>query len=316
MYIIKYTDLIYNLTVLKNQIKYLIIIVTLCGVISIKKVAVINDLSGFGKCSLTAAISVLSVMGIEPCPMPTAVLTNQTGYNNFRSVDMTDAMPSYAQMWQMLGKSFNAIYSGFVSGERQIDIIYDFIDKFRKSDTLVLVDPVMGDNGSAYATYTKSICDKMCSLAKSADIITPNLTEFCIITDTDYEYLTSFENCDLYLEKISDIAMSHLKNTGQQIVVTGINTENNLCNGVFSDGKQPAFIGTKKYGNGFSGTGDIMASVICGSLINGLDLVQAVEKASSFIEKSVVDTIKSSYDRNDGINYEKYLYTLADIGGE
>lgn len=306
----------YNLTVLKNQIKYLINYSTIYGVIYIKKVAVINDLSGFGKCSLTAAISVLSVMGIEPCPMPTAVLTNQTGYKNFHSVDMTDAMPNYAEMWQMLGKNFDAIYSGFVSSERQIDIISDFIDKFRKSDTLVLVDPVMGDNGSSYATYTKSICEKMCSLAKSADIITPNLTELCIITDTNYEYLTSFENCDLYLEKITDIAMSHLKNTGQQIVVTGISTDNNLYNGVFSDGKQPAFISTEKYGNGFSGTGDIMASVVCGSLLNGLDLVQAVKKASSFIEKSVIDTIQSSYDRNDGINYEKYLHTLADIGGE
>lgn len=308
--------MLYNLSVLEFRIKYLIISSTIYGVISIKRVAVINDLSGFGKCSLTAAISVLSVMGVEPCPMPTAVLTNQTGYKDFRSVDMTDAMQNYAEMWQILGKNFDAIYSGFVSGERQIDIISEFIGRFRTKDTLILVDPVMGDNGSSYATYTKSICDKMCSLAKSADIITPNLTEFCIITDTDYEYLTSFENCDLYLEKISDIAMSHIRKSGQQIVVTGINTENNLYNGVFSVGKQPAFISSAKYGNGFSGTGDLMASIICGSLLNCLDLVEAVKKASEFIEKSVIDTIQGPYDRNDGINYEKYLYTLADIGGK
>lgn len=284
--------------------------------IYIKRVAVINDLSGFGKCSLTAAISVLSVMGIEPCPMPTVVLTNQTGYKDFRSVDMTDAMPSYSEMWKILGKTFDAIYSGFVLGEKQIDIISDFIGKFRNSETLVLVDPVMGDNGRSYATYTKSICQKMCSLAKSADVITPNLTEFCIITDTDYEYLTSFEKSELYLEKISDIAMSYLKKSGQQLVVTGINAYNNLYNGVFSADKQPTFISSAKYGNGFSGTGDIMASTICGSLLNGYDLVEAVKKASDFIEKSVVDTIQNPYDRNDGINYEKYLYTLADIGGK
>lgn len=306
----------YNQTVLKKQIKYLIVCSTLCGVISIKRVAVINDLSGFGKCSLTAAISVLSVMGVEPCPMPTAVLTNQTGYKDFRSVDMTDAMQNYAEMWQMLGKNFDAIYSGFVSGERQIDIISEFIDRFRTSDTLILVDPVMGDNGSSYATYTKSICDKICLLAKSADVITPNLTEFCILTDTDYESLIAFEIGDLYLEKISDLAMSYLKKSGQQLVITGINTDNKLYNGVFSKGKQPAFISSAKYGNGFSGTGDLMASIICGSLLNGIDLVGAVKKASEFIEKSVIDTIQNPYDRNDGINYEKYLYTLADIGGE
>lgn len=281
--------------------------------IIIKRVAVINDLSGFGKCSLSAAISVLSVMGHEACPMPTAVLTNQTGYKDFYSVDMTDAMPNYAKMWQMLGKSFDAIYSGFVSSERQIDIISDFIEKFRNSDTLVLVDPVMGDNGKSYATYTKSICDKMCSLAKSADIITPNLTEFCIITDTDFEYLNSFEQSNLFFEKISDVAMSYIKRTGQQLVVTGINAGDMLYNGVFMTDRQPAFISSAQYGNGFSGTGDLMASIICGSLLNGIDLVEAVKKASAFIEKSVVDTIQNSYDRNDGINFEKYLYTL---GGE
>lgn len=281
--------------------------------IIIKRVAVINDLSGFGKCSLSAAISVLSVMGHESCPMPTAVLTNQTGYKDFYSVDMTDAMPNYAKMWQMLGKSFDAIYSGFVSSERQIDIISDFIEKFRTSDTLVLVDPVMGDNGKSYATYTKSICDKMCSLAKSADIITPNLTEFCIITDTDFEYLNSFEQSNLFFEKISDVAMSYIKRTGQQLVVTGINAGDMLYNGVFMTDRQPAFISSAQYGNGFSGTGDLMASIICGSLLNGNDLVEAVKKASAFIEKSVVDTIQNSYDRNDGINFEKYLYTL---GGE
>lgn len=281
--------------------------------IIIKRVAVINDLSGFGKCSLSAAISVLSVMGHEACPMPTAVLTNQTGYKDFYSVDMTDAMPNYAKMWQMLGKSFDAIYSGFVSSERQIDIISDFIEKFRNSDTLVLVDPVMGDNGKSYATYTKSICDKMCSLAKSADIITPNLTEFCVITDTDFEYLNSFEQSNLFFEKISDVAMSYIKRTGQQLVVTGINAGDMLYNGVFMTDRQPAFISSAQYGNGFSGTGDLMASIICGSLLNGNDLVEAVKKASSFIEKSVVDTIQNSYDRNDGINFEKYLYTL---GGE
>lgn len=281
--------------------------------IIIKRVAVINDLSGFGKCSLSAAISVLSVMGHEACPMPTAVLTNQTGYKDFYSVDMTDAMPNYAKMWQMLGKSFDAIYSGFVSSERQIDIISDFIEKFRTSDTLVLVDPVMGDNGKSYATYTKSICDKMCSLAKSADMITPNLTEFCIITDTDFEYLNSFEQSNLFFEKISDVAMSYIKRTGQQLVVTGINAGDMLYNGVFMTDRQPAFISSAQYGNGFSGTGDLMASIICGSLLNGNDLVEAVKKASAFIEKSVVDTIQNSYDRNDGINFEKYLYTL---GGE
>lgn len=275
----------------------------------IKKAAVINDLSGFGKCSLTASIAVLSVMGVQPCPMPTAVLTNQTGYKNHYCIDLTDELSHYKEMWSLNNESFDGIYSGYIADKRQVDIIFDFINTFRKSNTVVLVDPVMGDNGRLYSAYNDESCKKICGLARSADIITPNLTELCILTDTDFDKLNSHCASDDFLDRISEVAKGAISHSEQKIVVTGINKDGCLYNGVFS--KQDCdFIKAECHGGSFSGTGDIFASIVFASVVNGESLVSSVKKAVSFIEKATADTAKEPYDRNDGINFEKFLYQL------
>lgn len=275
----------------------------------IKKAAVINDLSGFGKCSLTATIAVLSVMGVQPCPMPTAVLTNQTGYKNHYCIDLTDELCHYKEMWSLNNESFDGIYSGYIADKRQVDIIFDFINAFRKSNTVVLVDPVMGDNGRLYSAYNNETCKKVCTLAKSADIITPNLTELCILTGTDFEKLNSYCESDDFLDRIGEVAKGAISHSEQKIVVTGISKSGCLYNGVFS--KQDCdFVKAECHGGSFSGTGDIFASIVFASVVNGENLVSAVEKAVSFIEKATADTAKEPYDRNDGINLEKFLYQL------
>lgn len=275
----------------------------------IKKAAVINDLSGFGKCSLTASIAVLSVMGVQPCPMPTAVLTNQTGYKNHYCIDLTDELSHYKEMWSLNNESFDGIYSGYIADKRQVDIIFDFIDTFRKSNTVVLVDPVMGDNGRLYSAYNDESCKKICGLARSADIITPNLTELCILTDTDFDKLNSHCESDDFLDRISEVAKGAISHSEQKIVATGINKGGCLYNGVFS--KQDCdFIKAGCHGGSFSGTGDIFASIVFASVVNGESLVSSVKKAVSFIEKATADTAKEPYDRNDGINFEKFLYQL------
>lgn len=275
----------------------------------IKKAAVINDLSGLGKCSLTATIAVLSVMGVQPCPMPTAVLTNQTGYKNHYCIDLTDELCHYKEMWSLNNESFDGIYSGYIADKRQVDIIFDFINAFRKSNTVVLVDPVMGDNGRLYSAYNNETCKKVCTLAKSADIITPNLTELCILTGTDFEKLNSYCESDDFLDRIGEVAKDAISHSEQKIVVTGISKSGCLYNGVFS--KQDCdFVKAECHGGSFSGTGDIFASIVFASVVNGENLVSAVEKAVSFIEKATADTAKEPYDRNDGINLEKFLYQL------
>ena len=275
----------------------------------IKKAAVINDLSGFGKCSLTATIAVLSVMGVQPCPMPTAVLTNQTGYKNHYCIDLTDELCHYKEMWSLNNESFDGIYSGYIADKKQVDIIFDFINTFRKSNTVVLVDPVMGDNGRLYSAFSNETCKKVCSLARSANIITPNLTELCILTDTDFEKLNSHCESDDFLNRISDVAKGAFSYSEQKIVVTGIKKGECLYNGVFTK-QDCSFVKAECHGGSFSGTGDIFASIVFASVVNGESLVSAVKKAVSFIEKATADTAKEPYDRNDGINFEKFLYQL------
>lgn len=276
----------------------------------IKKVAVINDLSGFGKCSLTAAIAILSVMKVQPCPMPTAILTNQTGFENYFCADFTDNLHHYSDMWEKCGADFDGIYSGFVSNIKQIDIISKFILQFRRSYTKVLVDPVMADNGKMYSSYNKEICDKMCSLTKKADLITPNLTELCFLTDTDYKDITAKSDDKDYLEIISETAKKALTHSEQNIAVTGIKSQGYVYNGLFS-ANESYFVKSKQYGTHFSGTGDIFASILCAEIVNGNDLKTAVKKANDFLELTISDTVNEVYSPNNGVNFEKFLYTLS-----
>ena len=171
-----------------------------------KKIAVINDLSGFGRCSLTAAISVISAMGIQACPLPTAILTAQTGYPHYYLDDYTDKMDIYRQEWQKMGQHFDGIYTGFVASEAQIDQIFHFIETFHTQDTFLLVDPVMGDDGIKYDMFTPKLLEKMKALAEAADIITPNLTELCLLTDASYDTIMEITDKDILIDVIGELA--------------------------------------------------------------------------------------------------------------
>lgn len=131
-----------------------------------KRIAVINDLSGFGKCSLSVALPILSAMGLECNPIPTAILSNQTGFDNFHSVDFTDHLTPYIDVWKKQNVQFDAILTGYLASEKQVDIILDFINHFGKN-SLVFVDPVMADNGVLYDTYDEKLCEKVKCLRKS-----------------------------------------------------------------------------------------------------------------------------------------------------
>ena len=142
-----------------------------------KRVALINDLSGFGKCSLTAAIPVISVMGLQACPLPTAVLTAQTGFGEFFCDDFTDKMDCFTEQWKKMEVSFAGIYSGYLASPLQIEKVIYFLEQFQEKDTLYLADPVMGDHGKFYSMVNTEFLEGMRKLSQMADIITPNLTE-------------------------------------------------------------------------------------------------------------------------------------------
>ena len=275
-----------------------------------KSAAVINDLSGFGKCSLTAAIAVLSVMGVQPCPLPTAILTNQTGYKDHYCYDFSEHMPFYTEMWHKNNAHFDGIYSGYIAGERQVDFIKDFIKAFRKSDTKIIVDPVMGDNGQLYPAYNKITCDKIRELVKTADVITPNLTELCILSGENFNSVIEKSSSAFFFEHIEKVAKNAFFHKDMKIAVTGIKKDGYIYNGVFEKGNAE-FFRSKEYGSSFSGTGDIFSSIICGSILNDISLSDAVEKATDFIEYVIKETVKEPYEKNHGIDFEKYLYQLA-----
>ena len=152
-----------------------------------KKIAMINDLSGYGRCSLTVAIPILAAMRIQCCPIPTAILSNHTAFPTYFFDDYTDKMEAFAEKWLELGLSFDGIATGFLGSLRQIDIVLDLVERLKGEHTSVIVDPVMGDDGVPYATYTEAMCEEMKRLVCMGDVVTPNVTEACILTETSYK---------------------------------------------------------------------------------------------------------------------------------
>lgn len=264
-----------------------------------KSCAVINDLSGFGKCSLGVAIPIISAMGCEVHSLPTAVLSNQTGYDSYDIVSLTDSMSRFINHWKRLGASFNAILTGFVSDEKQLDIISGFADDFKNSDTLIIVDPVMADNGALYDCFTMSMCEKIKKLCYKADVITPNIAELALIAEEPYS-----ENCDEIKKYCAKLINKGIKS----IVVTGLKSDDKISNIVY-DSTGCEIITGKLSGGYFSGTGDIFSSIVTGGLMRGLSLSESAKLAADFISMCAADTEGRS--GNDGVNFEKFLYVLT-----
>ena len=282
-----------------------------------KKIAVINDLSGFGRCSLTAAISVIAAMGVQPCPLPTAILSGQTGYPSYFCDEYTDRMDKIRKEWEKMEVSFDGIYTGFMSESAQIEKVLRFLDSFYKKKTFLLVDPIMGDNGKGFDIFTSELRSMMRELAARADIITPNLTELCILTDTDYRMIEQMTDEKHLLTVIEQMARNMIAKGPREIVVTGIRFTDS-ADGVHKMGNLAV---TKKktdlaafpfVGESYSGTGDLFASVVAGGKARGDSLEETMQLAGKMIELALEDSVREGVPRNDGVNYEQYLWMLAD----
>ncbi|WP_332645202.1 pyridoxamine kinase [Lysinibacillus sp. 54212] len=280
-----------------------------------KKVAVIQDMSSFGKCSLTAALPVLSVMGVQAVPLPTAILTSQTGYPSFYCEDLTAKMDHFVTEWRKLGASFDGIHTGFVTGKEQIDNIFQFLNEFHTSDTTLLVDPVMGDMGEVYKLYTGELLDRMKELVKRADMITPNTTECCLLTGLSYEKLHSYKEQKDYIQALEEAGQKLHQATGAKVIITGLNppgadSDKRNVGNMYIDSNR-SFYSLREYnGESYSGTGDLFASVIMGGMMRGQDLVQSMKLAESFLAAAIDDTSQERIPREAGVNFEKYLRML------
>ncbi|WCH50093.1 pyridoxamine kinase [Lysinibacillus sp. OF-1] len=280
-----------------------------------KKVAVIQDMSSFGKCSLTAAIPVLSVMGVQAVPLPTAILTAQTGYSSFYCEDLTSKMDYFVDEWSKLGTTFDGIHTGFVTGKEQIDNIFRFLDVFHANETTLLVDPVMGDHGEVYKMFTGELLDRMKELVKCADIITPNVTECCLLTGLSYEKLQRYPNDIEYIQTLEEAGQQLQQATGANVIITGLNppttaTGKRYVGNMFVDAER-SFHSIRDYnGESYSGTGDLFASVVMGGMMRGQDLVESMKLAETFLAAAIEATSKEQVPREAGVHFEQFLRML------
>ena len=276
---------------------------------TIKKVAAIHDLSGFGRSSLTAIIPTLSAMGVQVCPLPTAILSNHTGgFPTYSYVDLTDTMEDFIDHWKALELEFDAIYSGFLGSTRQIEIVSGFIDHFGRPDNLVVVDPVMGDNGALYTSFTPEIIPEMRKLVRKAGLITPNFTEAGYLLDRccDPADFTD-ETAKDWLRRLSDF--------GPRIVVITSAPDSrrpDTTNVVAYDREDDTFwkVGCRYIPAAYPGTGDTFTSVLIGSLLQGDSLPVALDRATQFISQCIKASYGCHYPKRNGVLLEKELGIL------
>lgn len=273
-------------------------------------VAAIHDLSGFGRCSLTVAIPILSAMGVQCCPLPTAYLSAHTGFDHFTFKDMTDEIPAVTDHWNALDLPFRAVYTGFLGSARQIQLVQDAIERFRRPDTVVVVDPVMADDGVIYQTYTEEMCQGMAHLAASADVITPNLTEASLLLNVSYETLAMNETG--YRNVVEQLS----QNGTRSVVLTGVSLQPNQIGAMCFDAKTSSVfaVQTEKIGHTFYGTGDVFASVLTGALVRGKSLQVAAQQAADFVCASVKRTHAQNLPLREGVDFEPLLGLLTGNG--
>lgn len=265
-----------------------------------KKIAVINDFCGFGRCSIAVSLPIISAMKVQCCPLPTSVFSNHTGYDSFFYTDYTQHMDAYIDEWVKLNLHFNGILTGFLGTPKQIGIVKRFLELFKRSDNITIVDPVMGDCGKLYQTYSPLLAKQMVSLVPFADILTPNLTEACILTKTEY-------NANMSESELNDICVKLNSLGPKKIVISGLERGAYLENFVYECGKEPQIIRTEKIGMCRAGTGDVFSSIIAADSVNGIEFVDAIVHASSFITKVLQRTVELDLPQTDGLCFEEYL---------
>jgi pyridoxine kinase len=274
---------------------------------SITKLIAVHDLSGIGRVSLTSVIPILSAMGIQVCPLPTAVLSSHTQYSDFYKVDLTNHLQPIIDHWKRLELRFDAIYSGYLASAKQVEIVENLIDLFRKKHMLVVVDPVLGDNGKRYTSLGMDLVEEMKKLICRADIITPNLTEAAFLLDETY-------NKEIETEELKEW-MIRLSGEGPSVVIITSVPElptNKITSVVAYEARSKRFwkVSCQYLPANYPGTGDSFTSVLTGAILQGDSLPIALDRAVQFISQGVRATFGHNYDTREGIMIERILKRL------
>ena len=269
------------------------------------RIAAIHDLSCFGRCSLTIALPVLSAMGCQCCPLPTALLSAHTGISGFTFLDTTGEMRRISAHWSQLSLHFQAIYTGFLGSAPQINLVEDFLRRFHAPDTLLVMDPVMGDHGTPYKTCTPALRQGLRELVAQADVITPNLTEAAILLDIPYHESQTADASEL---------VRALSLQGQRsVVLTGYAAAPGQVGALCydRDTRQVEAVQPARVPQDFPGTGDLFASVLTGALTRGAPLLQAARTAVDFVGSCVARSVAEGAGEAEGVDFEPRLRQLT-----
>lgn len=268
---------------------------------NLKRIAAIHDLSGYGKCSLTIALPVISAAGVECACLPTAVLSTHTGgFSGYTIRDLTCDMYSIAKHWKTLNIHFDAIYSGYICNFKQADILKEVITLLKDSQTLVIIDPVMGDNGKYYNSLNENICKSFKKLCAYADIIIPNFTEASMLLDEEYKKPPYTKE---YVENI----LKRLSSLGpKKVVLTGVAFDENEIGAACFDSitNKIHYALSKKIDISCHGTGDLFASAFSALIVKGLDIDNALSISIDFVYDSIYRTYIRKAPPLHGVDFE------------
>ncbi len=270
-----------------------------------KRILTIQDISCFGKCSLTVALPLLSAMGIETVILPTAVLSTHTLFKGFTCKDLSDQLTPITQHWKKEGITFDAIYTGYLGTEEEIDTVLEIIREFRNKDTLVIVDPAMGDNGKLYPAFDLSYAKKNASLCAVADISDPNITEACFMTGKEYQ--ESYTE-DYVRELLKDLAAFGTR----MPILTGVSLSEGKTGAMGYDREKDEYFvyQNDRIPAAYHGTGDIFSSVLAGGFVLGLERTRAMQVAADFTAGTIEETLKNPENPWYGVDFEARIPEL------
>lgn len=280
----------------------------------IPRLAIINSFAGFGRISITAALPIVSIMQVQACPLPTSVLSSHLAYAPCHKADFTEHMPEYLNAWNAIGLQFDGLYCGYMGNPAQLDIINGLLESSSTDDTnsglhllkpgaKIIIDPVMGDHGKAYSTVTSAQIGKMKNLIKKADLITPNLTEACMLTDVSYhsDNWSDEEICGLFQKMDPEMQM--------QIVITGVQRHDTFQNFLWDKGATCSVTVTSA-GASRPGTGDMFAAILSANALKGKNFTESVMQACDFISACIRDSEAAAIPIKEGVLFEQNLSRL------
>lgn len=268
-----------------------------------KRIASIQDFSCIGSCSQTIALPVLSAMGVECAALPTALLSAHTAFDGFVSLDLTPQLPAIMAHWRAMHLRFDAVYTGYLASAEQVGLVGALLDGMDERPALTLIDPVMGDNGALYAGFSDAFPQTMRALCGRADVLTPNVTEACLLTGTAYSPVQDAAQTRRLLERLLELGC-------RAAVLTGLRVDGDMAVAALQRDGTEILVRTSYIPEVFHGTGDLFASTCAGALVQGAPLERAVRLAADYVALTLRRTVQAPDRRWYGVNFQETLPEL------